>query len=75
MPVRVGVLYSVHFNSLGQHFSEAEIEFSPLQRQIIPVACLPTLIHNFDGIYSVNSAKAFYFPVNLLWMLLIFPHP
>lgn len=75
MSVGVGVLYSVHFKSLGQHFSEVENEFSPLQRQIISVACLPTLIHNFDSIYSVNSAKALYFSVQLLWMLMISPHP
>lgn len=55
--VGMGVLYSVHFNSLGSHFSEVETEFSPLLRQIIPVACLPTFTHNFDSIYSVNSAK------------------
>lgn len=74
--VGVGVLYSIHFNSSGQLFfssSEAETEFSPLQRQIIPDDYLPTLIHNFDGIsrYSVNSAKAFYFSVKRCWSFLI----
>lgn len=75
MSVEVGILYSVNFNSLGLHFSEVETEFCPLQRQIIHVACLPTLVHNFGSIYrfSVNSVKALYFSVRLLWILFIFP--